>query len=76
MYTDTANPLFSIDMSLADFASLVDSKGDLVDLGGTISFDVARISETPILSSDDTVTGLDFSVNLIDLIAIPIDFTI
>ena len=76
VYTDTANPLFSVDMSVADFASLVDSKGDLVDLGGTVSFDVARISESSILSSDDVVTGLDFSVNLIDLIAIPIDFTI
>lgn len=63
VYTDTASPLLSIALNVADFDAVKSS-------GGTILMNYAKISEVPILTSEDAI-GLSNTIDLSELIITP-----
>jgi len=64
VYTDTSNPLLSIALNVADFEGVKSS-------GGSILMNYAKISEVPILTSEDAI-GLSNTIDLNELIITPL----
>ena len=64
-FTDTSNPLLSIALHVADFEALKSS-------GGSILMNYAKISEVPILTSEDAIDLLH-TIDLSELIITPMN---
>ena len=67
-FTDNDSPIFTVDVVIDDLAAIVDKTGN-------VSMTIARMSEEPILSTDDAL-GLSYTIHFGDLIITPIEQTI